>query len=443
MRLEALANKRVGILGYGREGVAALALLRHRFPQQSFVVFNETAVDVAATSASVEFRIGDFDGVELSDFDILIKSPGISPYRTAVETARNAGVKITSGSAFWFAEPRDVPVIAVTGSKGKSTTSSLIRFFLDAAGHTAVLAGNIGVPLLELFDPLGQPDFYVVELSSYQTADFDGRPDVAVLTNLFPEHLDWHGQVERYYADKLKLFAHQPPVCLVNAADQTSLSHTRQLQPRLYNAVDGWHISAGHICCGDRTIAETPNWSLVGSHNISNLVCALAAVDALGVDVRPGIERLAEFRGLPHRLEVLGKVESITVVDDSISTAPEATVAAIRTFAERPMTVIVGGHDRGLAWQGFVDTLKDVSVGLVIARGQNGPSIAALLREQLPEQAVCELATMTEAVKIGLAMTEPGGVLLLSPGAPSYGEYVNFEARGDAFAAAAGLSPQR
>ncbi len=376
----------------------------------------------------------------LDQFDVLIKSPGISPYRTGLQRARSAGVLLTSGSQLWFAQPRNARVIAVTGSKGKSTTASLIHFLLRAADQNTVLAGNIGVPLLQLLDPLGEPDFFVVELSSYQTYDFDGRPDVAVLTNLFPEHLDWHGDVARYYADKLKLFAKQPAVALINGADQTSFGLTTNLSRTLFNDLAGWHLSADELMRGDELIVPLPAWRLPGQHNLSNLVCALAAVDAAGIDVKPGLARLGEFEGLPHRLQLLGRVDGIDVVDDSIATAPNAVVAALQAFPGRATTVIVGGQDRGVDWQLFADHLKRNPAHLIIARGENGPAIAALIRQQLPDQAVCELAGMHDAVRIGLEMTPPEGVLLLSPGAPSYGEYQDFQDRGKAFASAAGLT---
>lgn len=431
MRLSELDGRRVGILGFGREGRSALRAIRTRAPAADLTVLDERAP--LERPAGVSLQVGRLAELDLGRYEFLIKAPGISPYRPEIRAAVAAGVELTSCSALWFAESRAAPVIAVSGTKGKSTTAALIDFLLRAAGVEAALAGNIGVPLLDLLQgPAAEA--YVVELSSYQTQDFNGRPDVAVLTALFPEHLDWHGDLETYYRDKLRLFAREPPVALVNGGDPESLRRTERLRSRaLFNHPEGWQVGQRSIRAAGRERAPLPRWRLPGAHNRANLAAALAAVDALGVAVEPGIERLQDFEPLPHRIQIIGRRLGVTLVDDSISTSPRASMAALDSFAGRSTVIIVGGFDRGVSWAGFAEYVGAHPVELVVATGAGAARIAAALKAACPLQALIEAPAFADAVTEGLAATPTGGVLLLSPGAPSFGEFANFEARGRRF----------
>ncbi len=430
MRLCELDRRRVGILGFGREGRSALRAIRWLGLGPNLTVLDERPPAEPPEGAPLE--VAPLAELALERFEVLIKAPGISPYRPEVRAAVAAGVRLTSCSALWFAEPRQAPVVAVSGTKGKSTTAALIHFLLRQAGVDAVLAGNVGLPLLDLLE---RPpcEAYVVELSSYQTHDFDGRPEVAVLTNLFPEHLDWHRDLETYYRDKLRLFAHQPRA-LVNGSDPESVNRTAALPRRtLFNHPGGWRVGQRAIHTADGERLPLSGWRLPGAHNRANLAAALAAVEALGAPVDPGIGQLAAFEPLPHRLEVVGEAGGIVVVDDSISTTPRATLAALRAFPQRPCVVIVGGFDRGLSWDEFAEYLIERPLPLVVATGANRSRIAAAMAAACPQQALIQAETLAEAVPPALAATPPGGVLLLSPGAPSFGEFENFEQRGRRF----------
>ncbi|MGH8173890.1 MAG: Mur ligase family protein, partial [Rhodanobacteraceae bacterium] len=213
MRIADLAGSRVAIWGYGREGRAALMALRARVPDLTPTLFcSESEVRILETELAVTDRAQSAakvvttppDAGVLGAFDVVIKSPGISAYRPELLEAQHNGTRFTSGTALWFAEHAEAKVIAVTGTKGKSTVSALIAHFLRALRLRTALAGNIGLPLLELLDPPLAPDWWVVELSSFQTRSAV-RVRVGVINNLYEEHLDWHGTRERYAADKLAL----------------------------------------------------------------------------------------------------------------------------------------------------------------------------------------------------------------------------------------------
>ena len=227
MRIADLAGQRVALWGWGREGRAAHAALRARLPELALTLFcSETeAAEAAALGDSRLALEHAATAARLSAFEVVVKSPGISPYRPEAQAASAAGTRFVGGTALWFAEHADdgtmVRTLCVTGTKGKSTTSSLLAHLLRASGLRTALAGNIGVPLLELLD--AQADAWAVELSSYQTGDVaasGARPQVAIVTNLHPEHLDWHGSQQRYVEDKLALVTGgRPRVAVLNAAD--------------------------------------------------------------------------------------------------------------------------------------------------------------------------------------------------------------------------------
>ena len=222
MKISELEGKRVAIWGYGREGRAALAALRWRLPRQSITVFcsdSEAATLRGMEDPNLVVETGPVNGEMLATFEVVIKSPGISPYTSPVVDAELHGTRFVGGTSFWFSENPDARTICVTGTKGKSTVTALIAHLLRAGGKRTALAGNIGLPLLELLDVDPPPDYWAIELSSYQAREAI-RPSVAVVLNFFPEHLDWHGTEPRYFQDKMALVtATSPGAAVLNAAD--------------------------------------------------------------------------------------------------------------------------------------------------------------------------------------------------------------------------------
>src|SRR5574337_1308317 len=249
MRLAELGNRRVAVWGFGREGRAALAALRERLPAQRFTLFCRPAEVEAARAFDAALEVVDRepDAAVLGQFEIVVKSPGVSAYESALLAAQAQGTRFTSGTALWFGENPDARVIAVTGTKGKSTTSALIAHLARSLGVRTALAGNIGLPLLEL---LGQhADLWVIELSSFQTGEA-GPLELGVVTSLYEEHLDWHGSRERYVADKLKL-ADAARTLLVNGLQPNLLDRTRHHPRRLlFGTPEGWHVRDGMVCRG-------------------------------------------------------------------------------------------------------------------------------------------------------------------------------------------------
>ena len=389
MRISELEGKRIAIWGYGREGRAALAALRWRLPSQPVTVFcNEAEAAMLATSEAPGLFIEtEVTPEKLAGFEIIIKSPGISPYSSPAADAALAGAHFIGGTALWFAEHPYERTICVTGTKGKSTVTALITHLLRAAGRRTAMAGNIGLPLLELLDVEPPPQFWVIELSSFQTGDAIA-PEVAVVLNLLPEHLDWHGSEQRYFEDKLALLTRAGPRrAVLNAADPRLLALSLPLNLIIswFNREDGWHLRDNDVYRGDLRVLDSRPLPLSGRHNLMNLCAALATVEALGQDAVALAAKAQEFKPLPHRLQSLGVRDGVEFVNDSISTTPHASSAALDTFKGRRVAILVGGYDRGLDWGVFVERMAKNPPRAVITMGQNGPRIHELLTPLLPQ----------------------------------------------------------
>lgn len=464
MRISQLEGHRVALWGWGREGRAAYRALRAQAPASHVsgpAVTGPLTLFCTAAEAADARALGDpaltieteATAERLAAFELVIKSPGISPYRPeAVEAARR-GTRFIGGTALWFAGHANAVgvverTVCVTGTKGKSTTTSLLAHLLRAGGHVTALAGNIGLPLLELPDAPG-PAFRAIELSSYQTgdvADSGARPDVAVVLNLFPEHLDWHGSHERYLADKLRLVTDaRPRIAILNADDPRlaalDLPHS---EVRWFGHAEGWHLRGDVLHRGDVAVMDTSTLPLPGRHNRGNLCAVLTAIEALGLDAAALAPHAATFRPLPHRLQTLGTNGGITYVNDSISTTPHASLAALDCFGGRRVAILVGGHDRGIEWQAFADALaQGVRPLAIVTMGQNGPRIHELVEPVATRAGIALGAArdLADAVDRATRALDGDGVVLLSPGAPSFGAYRDYVERGRHFAQLAGFDP--
>lgn len=459
MRISQLEGKRVALWGWGREGRAAFAVLRQRLPALALTLFCPDAEAAAARAeAGNALRVrSDVSGDALAAFEVVIKSPGISPYGDAAVAAAARGTQIIGGTSLWFAEHADDQgtvrdTVCVTGTKGKSTTTALLAHLLRASGARTGLVGNIGLPLLEMLEPQPAPDYWAVELSSYQTGEVarsGAHPQVAVVLNLFPEHLDWHGSEARYIEDKLALVTDAAPrIAVLNAADDhlaaLSLPHSEVVW---FNQPQGWHMRGEWVFRGEQQVFDTANTPLPGRHNRGNLCAVLAAIEALGLDAVALAPAVQDFRPLPNRLQTLGNRGALRFVNDSISTTPHASLAALDCFAGQRIALLVGGHDRGLDWHDFVDHMAhDVPPVEIVTMGANGPRIHALLQPlaDAGRFGLHAAGDLDEAVRLACsALGAQGGVVLLSPGAPSFGAYRDYVARGRHFAELAGFDPDQ
>ena len=379
-----LEHKCVAIWGMGREGQAVKTALQQHVSDVQILEINEDNVQ------------------DLNRAEIIIKSPGVSLYRPEIIEAKKRGVVVTSGTNLFMANKNSTTkVLAITGTKGKSTTSSLLAHTLKTYGFNVFLGGNIGVPLLDFVDE--KADYVVAELSSYQCADFEGTPDVTVLLNLYPEHLQWHGSHEQYYADKQHM--------------------VKQGLWQLDNRENIIHIQNDCFYDQEEQLFPISCLNLRGIHNAQNACVVLAILKHLNLDLMRAKNAFQSFEGLAHRLQIVAEKDGLMFVDDSISTTPETAICAMESFKGKAITLLAGGFDRGQDYTELNKYIKEHQVR-VIALPVTGDRIETQYHVQ----------TMKEAIALAKQMTPKGGVVLLSPAAPSYNQYKNFEARGDDFA---------
>jgi UDP-N-acetylmuramoyl-L-alanine---L-glutamate ligase len=437
MRWADLEGKRVAVWGFGREGRAALDALGRRLPGQAVDLYVGAGEADAARAAYPRASVIETppDGAALSRYDIVIKSPGISAYKPELLEAQAAGTRFTSGTALWFGGHAGARSVAVTGTKGKSTTSALLAHLARSLGVRTALVGNIGMPLLELDER--EADLWVIELSSFQTGEALGV-DLGVVTSLYEEHLDWHGSRERYVDDKLKLMAASSRV-LVNAMQPVLLARASG-HPARYTFGDeaGWHVAAGWIRRGVEDVFPAERVAAPGLHNAINACAALAALELMGLDARAAAPALATFAPLPHRLQPLGERGGLRWINDSISTTPLASLAALESIHDEHVALIVGGHDRGLDWSPFVDAMRAGVPDAIVCQGRSGPRIADAL-EAAGVAHVYRATDLAAAVGAARDALRGRGTVVLSPGAPSFDQFRDYAERGKRFAELAGF----
>ncbi len=444
MKKADLIGRKVGILGLGREGQAAREYLRSIVPELELTLISESPPEqVFAAQLGQKDRLitGPLSRARLEQFDLLIRSPGISPYRQSIQAASKAGVEITTPSNLWFAAHPGEKTICVSGTKGKSTTSALIAHALRSCAYRVSLAGNIGRPLLSCNHK--DVDWWVIELSSFQLTDLDAKPVVAVMLNLSEDHLDWHGSEQVYRRDKLRLveLAGDSPV-IVNAADPVLVDAlSARTNITWFNSTPGIHVEGCSILDGEKVLPLRVPEELPGAHNLANIAAALTVLKVIGADVLTAARGIASFQGLPHRLQWVGERDGIHFVNDSIASSPVATAAALEAMSARPVTLIVGGLDRGLDWTPYMGAFESAMPQAVIAIPDNGPGIIKTLQNAglQAELGFHQTASLAEAVELAEKITMSGGVLLLSPGAPSFCQFADYRDRGRQFARLCGF----
>lgn len=450
MKLSILVTSKLGVLGYGREARAFVDAMLARYPDARITVFDENpAVGGPSQGRQVEagtspptkpglnaaVETGAFEAGRLRRFEILIRSPGVPVNHPALAGARQDGVDIVNPSTVWFAERPEARVVAITGSKGKSTTSALLAHLARRCGVDTVLAGNIGDPLIGHLET--RADLFVVELSSYQLADLHGRPELGLITRLFPEHLDWHGGEAAYVEAKLRLveLLDGNPL-FINAADPVLRDATDGASARVRaNLVDGLHGSGQGLFDGPRRLLAAAELPLAGAHNAGNIALAMAAGERLGFDRTAMLEALADFKPLPHRLEILTDVGGGRWLNDSIATSPHATRAALEALQGEDVILIAGGLDRGVGWSVVFEWLAQHPLRALITVPDNGAAIADQARSmgERPAAEIIEAGSLEEAVERAREVSRRGVVVLLSPGAPSFPHFRDFEHRGETF----------
>lgn len=442
-------RQRLGILGMARSG---MAVLRDALASgQDCVVFDDgaKALEQAAAAGGTPGRLAD-----VAELEALVVSPGVPLHHPiphpVIVAARAHGVTITSDIDLFARRLGGRRTIGITGTNGKSTTTALIHHLLATAGRDAVLGGNIGKPVLEL--ELGQPErVFVLELSSYQLdLATEIAPDVAVLLNITPDHLDRHGTFAAYVAAKQRLFDLQPPAgtAVIGVDDPSSKAMADELEAsgrRVIRISAAQALAAGVFARGTelvdaldgtpRTVADLAgSQSLEGRHNRQNAAASYAALRALGMPAAAIVAGFASFQGLPHRMTTVARTGRVRFVDDSKATNPEAAIPSLSSFAD--IFWIAGGKPKPGGFAALLPHLAAVRGAWLI--GEAAGDIAAILPAGLPVEASERLErALPAAYAAACASSAAEPVVLLAPACASFDQFANYEARGEAFASLA------
>ncbi|MCF6318276.1 MAG: UDP-N-acetylmuramoyl-L-alanine--D-glutamate ligase [Proteobacteria bacterium] len=427
-----MSKKNIAIWGFGVEGKATAEYLKNKgIKFKVLCKEGETDRSYFCITKKVDQSL-------LGCFDLVVKSPGISPYTSLI---KNSKCEFTSATAIWFANEKKSKVIAVTGTKGKSTTASLLAHVLSEQNLRVDLVGNIGQPLIA---SSLQYDYIVLESSSFQIYDGNIKADIAVITNLFPEHIDWHQGEENYFSDKLKILD-SASVKILNATN-TKLNELVNEPVNgegviYFNDSDSYHVKNDVLYYQSKKLLSLQDIQLMGAHNLENIAAVLLVCDQCNLDREKSLASIKSFQPLAHRLQSLGKIGKHFAINDSIATTPMATIAALKTINLSNTTLLIGGYDRGHDWSGFVENLIMYSPKLIIVSGGNADSIMSLLKAKNAEKNAEKNTTVNykqqknlkDSINYAVKNTQENGLILLSPGAPSFDQFESYVKRGDFF----------
>jgi UDP-N-acetylmuramoylalanine--D-glutamate ligase len=433
----------VAVVGLGKSGVAAARLLaregvRVYASDGSDHPYAGEAVDQLRALPGVEVDVGRHDLAKIRAAAGVVVSPGVPPDAPPLAAAREARVEVVSELDLGFrALAEGTRCIAITGTNGKTTTTALVAHLLSVAGLRATAGGNIGRPLADIAVAADRYQWLSVEVSSFQLHDSPHfAPDVGIVTNLAPDHLDRYASVEAYYGDKRLLFqnASERAVWVLNADDPAVLELARGAPGgralfTLHKPADAWYDRAARLLrLGGDALLRREELHLLGDHNVANALAAALAVHEAGVPPVRLAEGLRSFQALPHRLELVRDVASVRWINDSKATNIASTVVAVEAM-DRPFVLLLGGRHKGEPYTRLAPLLKD-RCRLVIAYGESGSLVEQDLRGQVPLE---RGTTFADVIARARRAARPGDAVLLSPACSSYDMFKNYEERGAIF----------
>ncbi|MFA6814193.1 MAG: UDP-N-acetylmuramoyl-L-alanine--D-glutamate ligase [Candidatus Pacebacteria bacterium] len=469
-----LFGARIIILGLGREGLSSYRFLREQFPEQELTLADQSPTDILLANfpewkeisrldQKLVWQIGDHYLENLANFDFLIKTAGIPITLPAIQAALelNPSLQITSNMQLFFDRCQG-SIIGITGSKGKSTTSQLIFDILSQSGRKTVFLGNIGRPALNYLSIIDQDTLVVAELSSHQLAELKASPQVAVLLDVTPEHLDYFANFEQYYASKTAITRYQSAndwlvynPQLNGAKQLAKLSAVRsdhRVKHSLEDESDKANIDvfikneeiywrekdkAGQLL----KLMPVKEVKLLGKHNLYNVLSAIAVAKIFQVKPASLQESISNFKGLAHRLEFIAEINGVKYFDDSVATNPTASSAAIRSFPQEKVILLAGGSDKKLDLSEYLTSIIEQKVKALLLFPPIGEKILQKLQElwqkrgllmtTFPKYQLCH--SMSEAVELASNWAKTGDVVLLSPACASFGLFKDYQDRGQQF----------
>ena len=444
--LDSLRGRSVAVIGIG---VSNRPLIRLLLDRGIAVTGRDKKTDLGDLGAELaahgcRLKLGEDYLADLTE-DVIFRTPGLRPDVPELSAAVERGSVLTSEMEVFF-DVCPCPLIAVTGSDGKTTTTTIIAKLLEAAGKTVHLGGNIGRPLLCDTPDIAPDDLAVLELSSFQLMTMAKSPHIAVMTNLSPNHLDVHKSYEEYIAAKENIFTHQTSedIAVFNADNEETVRCAAKAPGRVRwfsrkrEVADGVFLRGTSIVCrdaaGERTVMDVADIRLPGVHNIENYMAAVAAVDGMVTDetIRDFARR---FGGVEHRIELVRELDGVKWYNDSIASSPSRTIAGLRSFPQK-VILIAGGKDKGISYDALGPEINEHVKALILCGATAGVIRAAAEKAAnyagLP---ITEVDSYPAAVELARETAGPGDVVILSPASTSFDRFANFMERGQVFKA--------
>lgn len=428
MKINSLEKKKVLILGIGREGADSFVFLRKKFPKKKLFVADQKKfedLDIKTrkllNDKNVELILGDDYLKNIKDFDIILKSPGIP--LSSIKKYLSKKTKVTSQTELFFDNCPSM-IIGVTGTKGKSTTSSLIYAVLKEAGFKTYLVGNIETPSLTYLLTAKKNDIFVYELSSHQLQNLEVSPHIAVFLNIYPEHLDYYKSFKEYFTAKTNIAKYQKKndYFIFNSKIKEINDFAKKVKSKKIE-----------INLVDFSKFFKDNQGFLEITHVDNLVAVLNVAKILEIKDEKIIKAFKKFKRPEHRLEFVVEKNGIRFYDDSIATIPEATIFALDSLGYDVETLIVGGFDRGIKFDKLADRIIKSNVKNLILFPLSGEKILKEIQKKKGKIRYFNFDNMKEAVKKCFQITSSGKICLLSPASPSFGIFRDYKERGDLF----------
>ena len=441
-------SKKVAILGWGMNGLDAYEYLLEQGAEITiFDQKEQNEIDLSKVNIKEAYIESGKDYLRqgLNNFDFIFRAPGVYRYIPELIAAEKSGVVVTSAIKLFF-DLCPAKIVGITGTKGKGTTSTLIYLILKNAGKNVYLAGNIGIPMLTLLPKLTPKSWVVLELSSFQLIDMTKSPHIAVILNITEDHMDWHIDRDEYVKAKTQIVRYQNKndIAAMNYDYSDSKNFSKLTKAKTYffsrkGKVNGSYVEDGNIKLdvGSKIydIGKTKKLLLRGKHNWENVCAAVCASYLAGAAIKSIKEVVFSFKGLEHRLELVGEIKGVKFYNDSFSTNPQTTIAAIKSF-EEPLTLILGGSDKGLDYDGMGKEIsKSKNVRNIILIGDISDVIENAIKKAGYTGKVLKLgkSDMQQIVKKCVNVTPEDGVALLSPATASFDMFANYKERGSKF----------
>ena len=443
MKLAQLKNKRILILGFGREGRDTLKFLERLSLSKRIGIADKKITNFQSNFKGVKYYFGRNYLSSIPHYDVIIKSPGI-PYKL-IHPFLNNNQRVTSQTDIFFDNFKG-KVIGITGTKGKSTTTSLVYHLIKKSGLGVHLVGNIGRPVLTTFLKSKPSDIFVYELSCHQLYHLKKSPFIAVFLDIYPEHLDYYGSFKRYFRAKQNIclwqkkndyFVFNSDFSLLNNLAQKVKSNLISFgfKPNRYRKV---YFRKNWIYLENKKIISKSDIPLLGLFNVADVMATIAVASILKLSVSNIKEGIKSFKSLPHRLELEGKFNGIIFYNDSISTIPQSTIAALEALGESNVkTLILGGYDRGIDFSDLARKIAQIDLKNIIFFPPSGQRIYESILSHWPKGKKKPnfffVNNMEEAVDICYKNTPKNKISLLSPASPSFGVFKDYRDRGKQF----------